>query len=571
MKDSTTLNAMQVDLNELVEEYLAARDKSGENKQATQLNRIRTKLDSLYWKNVEWLLREKIDPIRETLDFSDDERLIIDMGLLDYRLIEADGPALRQRLLDEISTPGPTGHFYLSEWLEDRYHKFCLTERVNENATSGIMPALGASERQAREKILSKLAPLFKRLPGITPQVAEFMISGQLADQLVDASIALLQSNDRHAFVHRNRLRKLRQQIIRKARTLVSDSATQKLFDVLEDLYAQQWKDTYKVAQSATADPSSSALMRSFDLRMKEKREEYLISEIHFVKTLFPLGALAGGIARTSVVMTDDTPRVTKTDTRHCLELARACDRELIEDPVVLIAPYKGRGFFEWDRDSLVVALHPVDTQADCVANAFANFRMLTDSLQKDGTLRAAYENSFCGKVFQKEFQSDYRLWLTQCGQGRIGGLDSQHISFFMKHVGPNLSEGLIVPQELHGLSVSALELVAKRMEKQVSTASDDPLLRYRLAAVFWVQDKKDDAIRHLAIAAKNAPANSPVMLSLALSLRMTGQEERAQNVFKACRTRAATTIWSLYAAVANKQRHPAASAPTTGEATDES
>lgn len=547
----------------LVAEFLALRKESTEDpKQARKLSRLEGKLDALYWRRVEAILAARVDPEKEMLDFSDEDRLLMDMGLLDPALVEGASPDLSERLLAELHLSGLPNHFYLSEWLEERYRRYVLTLDVS-RGTEGEAEESARGAMEARKKLLSRIAPLFQGLPGVPQEIANAMVQGQLDEQILRLNITLLRQPLRRLFLHRRRLLDLRTQVLSKARARAAGQETWlKMMDAVDVIYGRDWRERYAAYEKEEKTPTSWGKGEKRQTAHEARREailNYLLGELRFVKTLLPLGALAGGVARSCTVLLQDGPRVTKRDTAACFALAQACDRGVGESPLLLIAPFRGRGIFEWDRDSLVVSLVPVAGAEDSVANAIGNFRMLVDSLQRDGELRKAYEARFPGTNFQQSFQADYRAWITQVGHGDDSKIDPERFAFFREKIGPDPNEPPLPPNLRH-LGPQAQKAIRRRLEKQVATDPGDANLHRRLAVLCWGEKDVDAAIRHMAIALRLAPNEGEILWSLGLLLRAQGKTEQAQALFRSCAERAPGTIWGVYARHAMQTSTPSPS-----------
>ncbi|MCX7935176.1 MAG: hypothetical protein N3A66_07965, partial [Planctomycetota bacterium] len=307
--------------------------------------------------------------------------------------------------------------------------------------------------------------------------------------------------------------------------------------------YAKYQRDEKGVEETAEAAKDEEEIER-------ERAVAYLRSELRFVRTLLPLGALAGGVGRTCAVLLQDSKRVTKADTAQGVLRAQTCDRGFTLNPVVLIAPFRGRGIFEWDRDSLVIGLVPVGDAMESVANAVANFRMLRDSFQDQGALRKAYEAAFGAGSFQRSFPADYRLWVTRIGQGEAAALSPDRLRFMREWIGPDCS-GVLAPANLRHLGPQAREALRRRMEKQATMAEADAQFHRRLAVLYWQDGDLENALRYMALAAKAAPRDGEILFSIGLILRQQGQAEKAKGIFQSCAQRTAGTLWAVYAAAA--------------------
>ncbi len=536
----------------LVELYLAARAAaSADPKGRRELSRLERKLDEFYWRRVEELVSDRVDPNHERLEFSREERLLIDFGLLDLSLVEGAGADLPQRLAAELDLPGGTNHYYLSEWLEDRYHRHQLTREVTRQESDR---SADDQFSQARLKVLERLRPCFQGLPGVPAEVASQLVSGAFDDKLLALSVSLLAQSTPKAYRHRRRLWLLRAQVFEKARARATDQTALKLFDVVDELYQRDWRERVKVfkeaKQAARAGGPVRPAMTAADRETREKLVGHLLTELRVIRNQLPVGALAGGVTRTCAALLKDEPRVTKADTNFGLNLAQCCDRGFTVNPVVLIAPFTGRGIFEWDHDSLVVSLQPVANALDSVANAAGNYRMLIDSFQSDGALRTAYEAEFSGANFQQTFQADYRAWVCGVGQGKREALDPKHLEFFRREVGPDCSAPL-APANLRKVGPATRQSLIKRLQKEIDGGTADANLHQRLSVLLWQEERPAEALAAMAQAARLAPQAGDILLNLGLILRAQGQAEKAAGIFRACAARVPGTIYAVYAAAA--------------------
>ncbi|MHC4871057.1 MAG: hypothetical protein ACYTFY_04360 [Planctomycetota bacterium] len=535
----------------LIEDYLRLRtDSESDRKAKRALKKATGKLDTFYWKWVDLMVKEAVQAGRDTLSFSDEDKIFIDMGLVDLALVEGADEALPEQLMEERNTGGLVNHYYFTEWLEDRFKRFMLTEQMEkETSTSeeGKNSEL-VKLKDARSKITGKLKPFFKGLPGVTEQISNHFINGQLDDQINLLSVALLDVDERQVFMKRHSLRNLRLQIISKLRGRLNSETDFKLVDMLDVIYGKIWKESYSQYEGGESSASdASGISAGPGRRDLDKLSSYIEGEIKFAKSLLPLGALAGGITRCCSVLLENCPRINKEITRVELDRCREADRGFSVSPAVLIAPFQGRGFFEWDRDSLFVPLVPVDSSRSSISNASANYRMLIDSFQQDGALKSSYEELFSGANFQEAFQKDYRTWMSTVGSGEIDGMEDQNREFFMNNVGPDYS-GVIAPANLKNLGEEARKSLRVRLEKQIKAMSgEDANLYYRLGVLYWQDSLHEKAIAKIAQSLSLDGKNGIALFSLALLLGQSGNEAKSKQAFQVCIKRVPESIWASY------------------------
>lgn len=544
---------LEEEKSSLIEEYFKLKNSSDDDKKAKrQLKKVIGKLDGFYWKSVQILVEDALRQGSESLSFSDESKLLIDMGLLDLSLVEGADESLPEKLLEERNTGGAVNHYYFTEWLEDRYKRFILTEQMEKQAAVAEEEQNSelAKLRDARAKIYTKIKPFFKGLPGVNEQISSHFLKGELDDQITNLSIALLDLEERPLFMKRHSLKNLRQQIIYKLRGRLGNETDFKLVDMLDVIYGKMWHEQYKDYKEGALKNGDSGIHQAVQSQNFEKACEFLDGEIKFAKSLLPLGALAGGITRCCSVLLEDKPRINKEITGAELQRCRESDRDFTVSPVVLIAPFQGRGFFEWDRDSLFIPLVPVDSSRSSIANASANYRMLIDSFQQEGALKTSYEKSFQGSNFQESFQKDYRDWVCTAGSGKPEGMEADRMDFFMKNVGPDYC-GILAPPNLQSLGETARKSLRERLEKQISAMKgDDPNFFYRLGVLYWQDKLYEKAIANIAKSLSLEGKNGIALFSLGLLLKQSNNEPKSRQAFEVCKKRVPDTIWAFYSSL---------------------
>lgn len=539
---------------DLVGEYIYARE-SGARAELTRLEML---LDNLYWRYVEAILSGKVSAESESLEFTEQERLLLNMGLLDERLVAGADEGLRERLLAEMNQPGMVNHFYLSEWLDDRFKRM----RVNLQLTSGGEDEEGqgggSKFELSRDNILKRLAPLLQGLQGVSQDVAQAIGSGRLDVQLLNMGVNLLGNNLRRELMTRHRLWDLRRQVLTRARARTQDPRELKFFDVLDNLYQMEWRGLYQErlnAPSMTPEERREHQQRerrkAEQAQLRQKALDFILAELHFARSLLPLGALAGGIMRPCAVLTADAPRVTKQDTGKMLAKAGICDRNFAASPVILIAPFRGRGIYEWDRDSLVISLNPVESPADSAANSVGNYTMMIDSLQKGGLIKAAYKSRFPKANFQRDFQADYRCWLCRVAEGTVDALPAEKLEFFRAQVGLDLAgnpAASLAPVEMRFLTPPARHIIRTQLRKQIATARDSWGTRWRLGLLCWMDGSIEEALKEITNAAKLVPEEASLLMGVGLLLKQSGRLDKARQILQICLRRGRESIWRLYA-----------------------
>lgn len=522
----------------------AARDG---NEQALKEKRqhLRT-IQSRYWRIFFSILSSTLARKRQGLEFADDERLFMDMGLVDARMLGSDGAETVQTLLEELATKAAPGCHYLSEWLGHRHQQLQLEYSLSggRDHEDDYVSKL----EETRRRVMDRLSDYLTGLPGIPLEVSESMRTGELDNAIISAGIELLREPRRRTFLRRRNLWLLREQILAKARARADGPTPLRLIELLGEIYTRRWRERYDAfthhkmeegrADSTVSDPGSvSATHSNVDMLMAEARQ---------IRMRIALAGAVEGDVRPDVVLHSLAPRVSKTALAAFLPIPQAFDRAFAEMPPIVILPGRGRGFFTWETGCLTLALLPVVGVDDSVATALAWQRMLDDHLNRGGVLRRAFERQFPGAVFKNDFPADYRAWLCRLSKGEATAMTPDRRAFFRDHIGPDLTKPLL-PPNLRNIGPQTMEIIARRMEKQLAAGDNDVNLHRRLAALYWEQGKQEAARMQFTAAMQSAPNDCETLFAAGMMFRSQGDAEAAVACFRRGAGQAITSLWGIY------------------------
>ena len=114
------------ELAPLLEQYISTREAEGEIPESRpELARLAGDLDKVYWIEVEKVLTREARENRAQLHFSPRDRLLLDLGLLDWDLFPG-GRDNRVALLRELYGGPDSRELYFSEWMAQRFRHFTL-------------------------------------------------------------------------------------------------------------------------------------------------------------------------------------------------------------------------------------------------------------------------------------------------------------------------------------------------------------------------------------------------------------------------------------------------------------
>lgn len=526
------------------------------------------KLDGYFWKRAERAVLEALPEEGDELAFGPPERLLLDAGLLDLKLVQRASREFLERLTAELNAEVEGGGLYLTEWLAGRYRSFLATrtlpdERVSESvllkAATREDVELGKARGQ-RNELYQRVAELFSRLPGIKPDLAKAIGRGAVDDRVEELLLAQAMEDRRakeaggeaeqSAGVQAKRYEQVIQGVLRQAREHTEDEEDLKYLETIGNLRMAIFRKSLVHAKRGLAGQAASAEIpiesRADPQATRSEVERFLSGELRLLRSLLRIGSREGRVDHVCSVLLNDVPRTVKATVAEVLGLVREVDPRIGLTYDVLIAPFTGSGFFEWDRNTLIVSLSPARSAEETVVNAVANFRLLTDARGGSGRLAQGYRSMY-GANFREQFLSDYRNWVLRTGRGKRDALGEKSYRFFTENVGPS-PLGPIVPQEMGRLSPGERQEEIKRLGRLIRTGSYKPREIYHLAVLLWEDERIEEAIRSMEKAAEAAPRDGRVLYSLGVLCRKKHITGAARRAFRQVLRAAPETLWSIYA-----------------------
>jgi hypothetical protein len=526
------------EIDNWVGQFLAARGAAEVNiASRPELGRLAGELNALYWREVEQLLGRIARESPDRVAFSPDERILLDLGLLDYRLVPG-GEALRPALLEEITAPSRPTFLYFSEWVAQRFHQLLLYGGMTPPAEEAVSQSRVI--RDLRQKLYLKLSLFLRNIPGFAPPHVELFLSGRIDETLEAMRLRLQAAADEHLAGQRRQLLEIRTRLLARGRERARTADELALFDALRKLDRQA-----EEGRSARP-PAADAAPRTVP---PEQRERWVQDELKFVKSALWLGVMGSGLARTYSVLLTAQARLTKADLESVLGLARQCDPSLPPTSAVVIAPYVGGGFYDWDRDTLFAPLVPTRGADHGVVQALATYRILLDQFQQGGKLRKEYEAAVGGgEDFHQGFVRDYKQWMLGVGKGFKGALEPARFAFFRDRLGPQPAS-LYAPREWSPLTPQESDELVRQLRQKVARSEAGFEDYYRLAIAAARDLKFVQAQQQLQAALALQPTDGRALLAMGwLTSRVVGPAG-AREKFGQCMALAPNTIWSVYAA----------------------
>ncbi len=537
--------AFEEDLNAAIERFLEQSQVGGRLVEADpSLAKPIADLDRLWWKRVEAILEERVRENPDQLAFPQDDRLFMDCGFLSDALLREEAPRLKTDLLKELYADGEERLYYLSEWISNRLKNHIALEGLRET-TEQVQQAVEVIEspiqmklREARIKLYQAMGPYFENLPGYSPQAVVLLSSGKLDETL----FRFRGEAPPEQTSQRDRLFDLRSSILNRARSRCTAPAQLEMFDLLG-----QVDERMTAEESLISGPAVIVEETTGAANLAEQRRDFLVSEIKIVRSNIKLGVAGAGITRTHSVLLSGDRRASKQDIATLVRHIEEVDPKLPGRPNILIAPFTGSGFFEWDRDTVYIPLISTRTAEESVVNGIANYRIMIDNLHEGGKLKKLYKSRFLVEDFRAQFLKDYRNWVLGIGRGFRGAMSPEAYEFFRQVIGPNV-EHLFAPAELIRLTPNEIHGLRKSLRAKMNrgdAACEDHL---KLAYVYHRENIPQEALDQLSTAVRMNPTDGRTMFAYGWMSRRVGKIDKAKQALKECFNIAPNTIWHIFA-----------------------
>jgi hypothetical protein len=539
----------------LVEAFLAQRgDDPTPPLSRPELAKILTDLDRLYWKEVETQIEANARAHSDRLVFHKYERMLIDLGLVDIRLIPR-GEEVRIQLLKDLYHRGPPHIQYFSEWIGARYRTFVLYGRLGaagDGREASAAAPVGAEDpqlrqfREARTRIYERLRPLFQNLPGFPPQSVDLLFSGRIDASIEQLTVQMTQQEHPRIVEQWRHLNDLRARMIQRARERATTDEELMLFDGLEKIDMVLAERV--AAQGATASvPKPRPEGAAGPAVAPSERVKFVQGEVRLVRQLIKLGLAGSGLTRTTSVLTGVEGRATKPQVLEVLRGVKECDPGLPGTPSIVIAPYAGSGFYEWDRDTVFIPLSPTRSVEESVVTGLANYRIMLDTLHGGGRLKRAYETRFGKQDFRGQFIRDYKNWVMGIGKGYRGAMPPERYDFFRTYIGPSVDD-LFMPVEIARRTPEERTRLIAELRRKINRAEAEFEDYINLAVQYWKESRPQEALDMLAVAVKLYPVDGRALYALGHACISLGIHDKGRAALEECLNVAANTIWHVYA-----------------------
>ncbi|MFC1587549.1 tetratricopeptide repeat protein [Planctomycetota bacterium] len=519
-----------------------------------RLNKEYTKLDNFYWEAVREILTESIRPDVHKFIINRQDKAIINSCLLSVEIIPGADEEFKNEVFDQVLLPTAAPVYYLTDWLERRIQDHILLDyrpKLEEELESAHLDKVFqqkeiVSLRGKRNEFYKILAKLFAHLPGMSEQASEIIINGKL-DEQIDLLIVeqFIDPGQQEKQARMKQLVELRKKFMAQA-AMRADKRLLPGFEGLAKLHFRMGNSLKQAADKIKDLKKEESSGQIEELEYQEKIR-FLASTLGVVRNLLRLGSTDAGLRRVHNVMHNTDARVDTGHVQGIMDLISEYDPYLPGQPDIVIAPYRGNGFYEWDHNVIFVPLIGTRPINDTIVHGLANYRLMEDALSERYKIINPYKERYGAHSFRKMFMQDYNNWILTVGMGLRGAMDDETFQFFKNNIGPNPEIGLF-PGEIMSLSRDEINEEVKELRKALAKNPDLPVDRERLVALFWFSGRVQLAYDNMRILFESMKENGKIALAYGLLCFRLGIKEEAVRALKRCVENAPQSLWQVYA-----------------------
>ncbi len=527
-------------LHDKIRGFLETRGKPTTDKDIR--NTLRT-LNDLWWRRAGELIEAQAPEVGGSLQLDAAGRQLLDHGVIDPRLL-GQSDSFFATLSTELEIEVTGNIFYLSEWLQVRWEldtALADVEAADDKEATFRDNSAYQNAHNSRMEALKKLQHLVRGLPGTNPTIIDMLLSGRLMTHLEDLLYDELTGQGSPSEADKKLVQFFRSLLLRiKERCLTKPH--QESFNML----TSRQERILKLVQESAKDHSVTTTMKRRQLEESSTARVNMAGNLRLLKSLIPLGVAPSELDTPFSPLFDDINRTTKEDVHKHWEHLKIVDPLLPGAPDILIAPFAGDGFFEWDHNTLVMPLTTDHSRGVAMVHAVANYRIMTDMLNFEGRLRQAWAEAFGHTDYKKRFVEAYHNWVLGVGLGRTHAMGSEMFHFFIDHIGPDPKKA-IGPSELLKLDNDAQLTRLKECRARINAGSESFVDWRDLGVIHWRRRNLREAHDAMENAHAARVSDPTVFFSLAYLRLQQGREEGRKDLQKLVKLHP-KTLWRSYA-----------------------
>jgi len=523
-----------------IDAFLIARG----NEEKKEISKSKRELDKLYWDCLESITLNKIRGC--DLNFNKDEQMLINFGIVDSRVIvlEEDSEEERTKLEKKFnnflkqSAYKEEPIYYLTEWISawEVGAKLSVEAKGEKSFRSDWIDDDKAKKYAViRLNIYKKFLPVLKKLPGMNLNLLKSLLTGDF-DRNVELAYVQKQDSSKPLSISVQRLISLHKALLSQLQIASHSVEDKKLVALLGKI-----NESFVQRRIGKSDEIESEKTPSLNIQ----RENYMINEMRLLKNLLPIGGMEGREFVTTPVLNEIKTPCSKDFVGKTLKLIRSVDPHIPSELPVVIVPYKGSGFFEWDKNTLIIPVTPSIPKEEVVIRACANYRILTDNLENRGELKRQYEKTLEKGSFKERFLQDYVNWVQKVSIGQRRIMTNKKFDFFVQYVGPD-PENLFASKELIHSSNAQLRKKSQAILSSTAILSQDNF--YDCAVCFWKLGDFQKSKQYMESAQTSGMPSAKILLVLGYIYKKLKDKPMAMKSFKSVVKFFKETLYASYA-----------------------
>lgn len=433
-------------------------------------------------------------------------------------------------LPDPVEGAGGWRVYTVSEWLAQEVEE---TEAIDETHRVA-REALGGQEAEAHAARLAAhyavLRPLLAQIPGVTHPALEALASGKL-----DRHLAALRAAGQDRTVEAQRLAGVRAKLLSEARRRATSERERWHLAAIALLEQEAPVAGPGAAVTSGGAPSPDGRSGRFrrEARALEARLRLGISDEGFAhafpwRVRWPHGL--------------DKPRV-----RATLSRIQEGDPNFPVRPDVVLLPFVGSGFYEWDHNFLGLPLRPTADPEIVILRAVASFRLLDDAVNKRHQIVERYRTHVAGTPVREAFLRDYAAWITEASQGLPLTMDAWALDFFLEQFGPS-PERLLLPAAWVGLSREESDFHRRKAQARAHALGATARDQFEFGALCLQSGMFRNAADAFLSALPSDPESPRLLFAAGYALRRAGDAGEGLRLLERAAAAGGPGLWSAYA-----------------------
>jgi hypothetical protein len=430
---------------------------------------------------------------------------------------------------DDWSIQSP--FFTITSWLESRekiYQQYSDTE--NFEIPSDVLRQMpeGTSKfldlRAKRKSILRGIKTFMLKCPGSNEKLVHLASEGILLDQL-----DFLLAKKGKSALEEQKTKEVQQIWLGLSGKLKTHFDQKNIMRSIELIEALSNKIRQLISQNKLNLTKAVSLAKEV-YRNPESSNKRLARDINILKNNINIGSVKS-TKNPHLPIISSWPRPIETDDLSnlrlkclkCLKLDRSCR----SDTQFLLAPGAFKGFYEFDRSTVVLPLYSEDIVVS-FAEAMADRHLILETLKSDSTFLTDLQELAGEQKTTVYFFDLYERWFKNGLKDASGCLSDSEIHFVLTHIAPSIEHLFLRDEQARLEQREVYNMVNLLKLKKLS-----PKLYPLLACSFSQKGHFKEALRLMKDLHQMNPERYDIAISVAYILQKMDQKELSKTILK--------------------------------------